>query len=202
MKITRFENEEEWLEFRNGKITGTRVKDVIVKRNTGEEKMGFYELIAERLALPPDDENVMERGKRLESEAIKEFTETTGKEVITDLVVWTRDENERIALSPDGYVEDLTEAVEVKCLASANHIKSYLTKQIPSEYEDQAMQYFVVNDKLEQLHFAFYDPRLLVANFFIITLDRSNYTEKIKDYYTKQINLLDRVEAVVKSLTF
>lgn len=202
MKVKKYDNQEDWLADRRARVTGSRVKDIIVKRNTGEDKLGFYELIAERLALPPDGENPMDRGHRLEEEAIHQFTEYTGKEVNTDLVMWYREDNERIALSPDGYMEDLTEAVEVKCLKSSLHIKAYLTQKIPSEYEDQAIQYFVVNDKLEQLHFAFYDPLLAVKNFFIITLDRSEYIEKIEKYHIDQINLLDRVEAIVTKLTF
>lgn len=202
MKIISFDDQQDWLDFRVGKITGSKLKDIIAKRNTGEDKMGFYELIAERLALPPDGENPMDRGHRLEELAIKEFTETTGTEVITDLVVWVRDDNENIASSPDAYTEDLIQAVEVKCLKAAVHIKAYLTKEIPSEYEDQAIQYFVVNDKLEQLHFAFYNPLLSVASFFIITLDREKYKEKIEKYRIAQVNMLDRVEAIVKSLTF
>lgn len=202
MLIKKYDDHEQWLDDRRARITGSRLKDVVSKRNSGEDKIGFYELIAERLALPPDGENPMDRGHRLEEEAIEKFTEYTGKEVITDLVMWFREDNERIALSPDGYMENLTEAVEVKCLKSSLHIKAFLTKEIPSEYEDQAIQYFIVNEKLEQLHFAFYDPLLAVANFFVITLDRATYKDKIEKYHTAQVNMLDRVEAIVTKLTF
>jgi len=51
MKTIKFENEEEWLEARKGKITGTRLKDLILKRST-KPKLGFYEIIAERIAIP------------------------------------------------------------------------------------------------------------------------------------------------------
>ena len=80
MIIKRFENKEDWLEARRGKFTGSRLKDIIVKRGTGE-KIGFYETIAERIAETADGENPLERGIRLEDEAIELFKQKTGKEV-------------------------------------------------------------------------------------------------------------------------
>ncbi len=86
MKTLKFENQESWLEARKTKITGSRLKDIIVKRGTGQ-KIGFYELIAERLAIPSDGEDPMERGHRLETEALERFTQETGKEVDGSLVM-------------------------------------------------------------------------------------------------------------------
>ena len=71
MKTLKFEDKESWEEARIGKITGTKLKDLISLK--GSVKKGFWKLVAERLSLPADDENAMERGIRLEEEAIKEF---------------------------------------------------------------------------------------------------------------------------------
>ena len=147
MKIQTFNTKEEWLASRVGKITGSRLGDLVAKRGNGY-KMGYYELIAERIALPHNGENVMDRGIRLEEEACLRFEKETGKKVNNDLVIWTRDDNEDIAISPDGMIGKI-EAIEVKCLSSALHIKAWLTKEIPSEYEEQIIQYFVVNDSLK-----------------------------------------------------
>ena len=49
-RLSLEQNTEEWLEWRKGKITGSRLNDIIVKRGTGR-KLGFYEVIAERLAV-------------------------------------------------------------------------------------------------------------------------------------------------------
>src|SRR3954454_22227301 len=109
MKTLTFDSQEEWLAARRGKITGSRLKDIVMKRGTGY-KMGYYELIAERLAVAADDENPMDRSTRLEEEAMKRFVEQTRKKVDTSLVIWTRDDNESIAVSPDGFIGK-TEAV-------------------------------------------------------------------------------------------
>ncbi len=155
MKIIKYDNEETWQLARRGKITGTKLKGLITKRGNGK-KIGFYELIAERLAIPPDDENVMDRGLRLEEEAIKEFEKKSKKKVKTDLVIWEREDNPSIAVSPDGYI-DKTEAVEVKCLGSARHIEALLTNEIPKDYQEQIKklekqnaQLKVQNNDLEQ----------------------------------------------------
>lgn len=200
MKTHNFETREEWLEFRKGRITGSRLKDIITKRGNGT-KIGVYELIAERVAVEPDGENAMERGSRLEEEGMQRFIEETGKEVDTSLVIWTSDENEHIAVSPDGFIGE-TEAVEIKCLGSASHIEAWLTQKIPNEYEDQVTQYFIVNEKLEQLHFCFYDPRIPAKPFFYFTIHRKDREEDITKYLEYQKEVLDFVQQAVLDLTF
>lgn len=201
MQVTKFEDRDAWLDARLGKVTGTRLKDIVVKRGTAK-KIGFYELIAERIAIPADDENRMDRGIRLETEAIERFTKETGKEVNTDLVIWSRDDNKDIAISPDGYIGE-TEAVECKCLASPRHLEALLTKQIPSEYEMQALMYFIVNDTLKTLYFVLYDPRMPAPNdFFFITINREDVAEDVATYLDFTRNTLQEVEDIVKQLTF
>ena len=74
MKVSKYETKEEWFEARKGKVTGSRLKDLVVKRGN-DEKIAFYEIIAERIAETPDDENPMERGTRLEEDALLVFAE-------------------------------------------------------------------------------------------------------------------------------
>lgn len=199
MKTQTFEEQGDWLAARRGKITGSRLKDVIVKRGT-KQKIGFYELIAERLGIPADDEGAMERGHRLEPEALEEFQKRSGKTADPSLVIWSRDDNESIAISPDGIVSD-TEAVEVKCLSSARHIEAVLTDAIPDEYEYQALQYFIVNDKLKTLYFVFYDPRLLAKPFHMVTLHRKDVKEKVDGLLEQQKALIAEVDRIVNELT-
>ncbi len=198
MKIIKFDDEQTWLEARKGKITGTRLKDLIVKRGS-KKKIGFYELIAERVALPPNEENVMDRGKRLEEYAIERFEQDTEKKVNKDLVIWQREDNEYIAISPDGYIGK-TEAVEVKCLSSARHIEAWLTKEIPSEYEEQVLQYFIVNDSLKKLYFVFYDPRM-PKDFFHFTVNKTDVQDKVSEYFELEKEVLKEIEEIENELT-
>ena len=201
MKTLKYETKEEWLEARKTRITGSRLKDIVVLRGN-EKKQGFWELLAERLSIEDgEDENPMQRGTDLESEAIKQFEEYEGKTVNTDLVIWTRDDNESIAISPDGYIGE-TEAIECKCLASARHLEAYFTKKVPKDYWFQVLQYFIVNEKLEQLHFVMYDPRIPQKPYFKITVDRSTVQEEVDEYLTYQKKVLEEVNELVNQLSF
>lgn len=200
MKTLKFNDQESWLLARRGKITGTRLKDLVVKRGTNE-KMGFYELIAERLATEPDGEYPIDRGLRLEAEALERFGKETGKKIEKELVLWAREDNESIAVSPDGIVGK-NAAVEVKCLSSAQHIKAWLTQQIPDEYEFQVLQYFIVNDSLKTLSVVFYDPRIPVKDYFVIEVKRTEVADKIKEYLEYEKTKLLAIDEIVNKLTF
>ncbi len=202
MKLKTYQDREKWLEDRLGKITGSRLKDIVVKRGTGKKK-GFWELIAERIATARDGERPMDRGNRLEPEAIEKFIEVTGKkDVNTDLVMWMRDDDENIAVSPDGFIGDV-EAIEIKCLNSASHVEALWTKRVPDEYEFQVLQYFIVNEQLENLYFCFYDPTLIKPNdFFFLTITRDSLKEDIETYLKYQQDTLAEVEEIVAKLSF
>lgn len=199
MKVTKYDTREEWLEARKGKITGSTLRSIISRRSG--TLRGFYQLVVDRIALPPDDENRMERGTRLEDDAIQRFTEETGIAVDTSLCLWSRDDNDDIALSPDGVIDNGREAVEVKCLDGAKHLETYVTQKIPNEYQEQNLQYFVVNEKLERLHWVFYDPRM-PKDLFYITIERSDVEEQVQIYLEKEREILKQVEELVTKLTF
>lgn len=202
MKRVKLEqNTPEWKEWRKGKITGSRLKDIIVKRGN-IRKLGFYEVLAERLTVPHenDDDDAMERGHTLEQEAVNVFTETTGFEVDTNAGVWVSDKNEHIALSPDGEI-DKEHAVEVKCLSPSRHLQAYFEQKIPSDYEAQVCQYFIVNDKLEQLYFVFYDPRIPAKPLHYIVVDREDWAVRIEEHETYEAEALADIDAKINQLT-
>lgn len=199
MKILKFDNEEAWLEGRMGKITGTKAGNLVLKSGKGK-KMGYYEILAERVAIPANSENVMDRGHRLEVEAVERFEEETGEKVNKDLVMMVREDDENIAYSPDGFIGK-NKDVEVKCLSSARHIEAYLTQKIPSEYMEQILQGFVVNDDLETRYMVFYDPRMPIS-FFYLTINRSDYIEEIAYLFETEKNIQVELAEDEKKLTF
>jgi hypothetical protein len=212
MKSLNFDNRDEWLFARRGKITGSRLKDLIVKRGDGK-KIGFFEVIAERLSTDPEglalNETPMERGTRLEPEAMARFEEDSKLEVDKSLVLWVREENEGIALSPDGFIGDKV-AVECKCLSSARHIEAYIKKfiwklsdvdSIPAEYYEQVVQYFVVNDKLKTLHMVYYDPRVVCKDYFYLTIKRKDVEEDAKKYLEYEIQTIKELDEIVNKIS-
>lgn len=199
MKIETFEDVWSWREARRGKITGSRLGDVYSAKGT--KKIGFYEVIAERLGLSADDENPMDRGTRLENEALCEYEKATGRTLDKTKVLWMREDNESIAISPDASVVGEKRAVENKCLSSARHIEAFITGKIPDDYKHQRLQYFIVNDELEALDFGFYDPRVLAKPFFILTTTRAEVQDDIIKFLAFERDTLTEIDLIVNKLS-
>lgn len=198
------QNTEEWQELRRGKITGSKLSGITPKTRGAGKKIGFYELLAERLALEEEAEDPMERGHRLEPEAIQIFQEKHGK-TVESVGFCVSDLNANIALSPDGLikVEDkYREAVEVKCLSAAHHLEAYFEQKIPKDYDEQVLQYFIVNEDLETLHFTFYDPRIKAISMFTITVTRAELEGRIQEHLSYQIAALEEIDTLLEKLLF
>lgn len=174
----------------------------LMKMVSQPRKMGYYELIADKISVAPDDESPMARGTRLEPEVLERFAKEHDLEIDTSLVMWVREDNENIAVSPDGFTKDHKVAVDGKCLSNAKHVKAYLTQEIPDDYEMQKVQYFIVNDDLDTLHFAFYNPRIPYFDFFCITIHRKDVQREIDEYLMFEKSVLQEVEDIVVRLTF
>jgi hypothetical protein len=145
-----------------------------------------------------DTENAMERGNRLEPDAIATFELETGKSV--ERIGFAEDDtNPFIANSPDGLIGD-TEAVEAKCMGGKNHVKMWLTNKVPDEYEWQVVQYFIVNEKLEKLYFVGYNPDIPTHPLHIIEVNRETILEDIKNAKVAQKVFLGEVEDIIKKL--
>lgn len=203
MNIKYFESEIEWAEARKTKITGSKLKDIVVLRGNNK-KIGFYELIADRLAISrPQGEDKMARGHDLEPVAINLCEIQLRKTFNKSLAIWERDDDPSIAISPDAFLDDLTEAIEVKCLSSANHIKAIVENEPDQEYKFQYLQYFIVNPDLKKLHVAHYDPSLIEQlQLKIFTINREDVQADVDKYLEYQRKELEEVNEIVKKLSF
>jgi hypothetical protein len=164
-------------------------------------KMGFYRLLAKRLAIPDEYDDAMERGHALEKYAVAEFERQECKKVNTDLVMWMREDNDSIAISPDGFIGD-TEAVEVKCLASEVHLKAIIENEIPDEYHFQVLQYFIVNDNLQKLNFVLYDPRIESKPYYCFVVMRDDVQEEVEMYLAYQKKMIEEVNKLAVAFSF
>lgn len=211
MKITRFLDSEggieAWLVYRLGKISGSRVKDILPGRN-GEIKKAIWELAAERLTgsiALVDDEKPMDRGKRLEPVAMERFIKETGKKVDATLLTVERDDDSSIMVSPDGIIGK-TAAIEIKCLSSASHLEAKVNGKIPKNtcgYEEQAAQYFITNDKLRTLYFVFYDDRFPTPlDFFYLTITRKELKAEIAEWLELERKALAQIRDIVNKVSF
>lgn len=207
MKIRKFPSIEDWKNWRLGRIGGSRLKDIISKNG---RKVESYALIAESwigsAALAEEEESAelaMERGKRLEPEAVERFKKETGKKAVwhNDDTGWERDDETRIALSPDASI-GTTEAIEVKCLAAKRHIEVRVTNRIPADHNYQKLQYFITNEKLRKLYFVFYHPLFPKGlDYFVIEVKRKDIKDEIAVALKYQQDELKWVREQVADLT-
>ena len=191
----------EWFALRNGKVTGTLLKKIVgtkIARDTA-----YYELIAERLSIVDhDEESALNRGIRLEDEAREYFAKEYKVKVDTMAFVES-DTNKFMGISPDGFIKKgkkYTQAVEIKCLSSANHVKAWLKNEIPDDYYAQVIQYFIVNKELQALFFVLYDPRIEIHPMHVITVERADIKEDIEGYEIAELAFLKDVNDKVKEL--
>lgn len=184
-----------WKQLREGKLTGTKIGSIYAKSRKADEVfdyskhlIGFYELLAERLTDSDDLSSGIERGKELESEALRVASDELGIEFVQGNV-WELDENH--IESPDGYTKDLKIAIEIKCLASSRHIQAIYEDRPPIEYRTEYANYFLVNQKLEALVVFIYDPRFINPNL------RSHYWFVYRKDLEAEIKALKQVKKLV-----
>lgn len=207
MRIIEIEQgSDEWKQLREGRLTGTKIGKVFAKSRNEDEifdttkpLLGFYELLAERLTDSDDLSSGIERGHELEAEALELAKKELGIEFVHGNV-WELDENH--IESPDGYTEDLKEAIEIKCLSSARHIMAIHTNQYPTEYMAEYINYFVVNDKLKRLFIYLYDPRFIEPKFrsAVWVLERKDIQAKIERIKQIKQSVLEQIDNAIKQM--
>jgi len=146
----------EWHGMRWGKISGTLSSGLFVKSDTL-----LIDILSQRLEeFEPTDsyENYdMQRGKELEPFAIEFLNQYAGVEFKP--TGWLQcEENELLGFSPDGITDDETIQCEIKCFARKKHLSTLLADEIPLDNINQLVHAFVVNPKLDQLHFFCFRP--------------------------------------------
>lgn len=203
MIVKQFDNQNEWLEARKGSILGSKLGDVYSPR--GGRKIGFYQLIADKLSIVEDtDETARDRGHRLEAEAIEKLNEAYKLKLLPcENTIWVSDTNEGIAFSPDGHNKALTVGAEVKCLKPALHLQAIIENKIcDMGYKLQAIQAFIVNEKMKTLYFVFYNPSVTSQPLFVIEMKREDCQADIDYYKQYEIETLEDVNYWVEKLAF
>lgn len=223
IKLSQTQDLEAWLDARRGVITGTKAKAVKpLSRGTDRTPAGFWELLGERLAIAKDGEPEIDRGHRLEAEAIEKIAQKYELDITNDCGMWVHDSNDSIAVSPDASEkgDKPSYAVEVKCLDTKNHIKA-LVKDMRAkksenynpldslkvttacDYVNQALQYFVVNEHLQKLYFGFYDDRVAYEQLelHVVEIERWQVEELVVLQLTEQLDIIASIDELVKELT-
>lgn len=190
----------EWHHIRKGKITGTTLNAIMSSRKDVRED-AMYEIIGERLTVGAENgdyESPIDRGHRLEPEAVSAFEFETGKSV-ERTGFCENDENSSIAYSPDGIISD-EEDLEVKCMEGKGHTKMWLKNEIPDKYYWQLIQAFVVNPKLQKRNFVGYNPDIPTHPLHIIEVTREQVADDIEKAKDNQEEFLKEVETKLSTI--
>jgi putative phage-type endonuclease len=195
----------EWLAARVGKVTASRVADVIATTKTGygaSRANYMADLIAERLTGQPAERYTnaaMAHGTATEPEARDLYAFMVDAEVEQVGLV----EHPIVAdsgASPDGLVGD-DGLVEIKCPNTATHIETLLGQTVPAKYVTQ-MQWQMACTGRQWCDFASYDPRLPESmRIFIQRVERDEeYIAWLETEVTKFLTELDEKVAALRAI--
>lgn len=154
---------EDWFKARLGKVTASRVSDVIAKTKTGwgaSRKNYLAELVAERLTGVPAESYTnaaMKWGIDTEPQARAAY-EFFRDSSVTEVGFVQHPKIAMSGASPDGLIGN-EGLLELKCPNTATHIDTLLAKAIPDKYLVQ-MQWQMACAARTWCDFASFDPRM------------------------------------------
>lgn len=193
----------EWLAIRVGKVTASRVADVVAKTKTGygaSRANYMAELIAERLTGAPAERYTnaaMAWGTEKEPEARALYEFLTDAEV-TQVGFVPHPTISDSGASPDGLVGDAG-LVEIKCPNTATHIDTLLGQSIPAKYETQ-MQWQMACTGRQWCDFVSYDPRMPDSMRLFVCREKRN-DAMIAELAEEVGKFLTELDAKVAGLT-
>lgn len=193
----------EWFAARLGKVTASRVADVIAKTKSGySASRANYaaQLVAERLtgAVAESFTNAaMQWGTEKEPEARAAYEFKTDAEVAQVGFV-AHPTIKDSGASPDGMILDKG-MVEIKAPNTATHIETLLGRTVPGKYVAQ-MQWQMACCGRSWCDFVSYDPRLPESmRIFIARVDRDD--AMIARLESEVVTFLAEVDQTVAELT-
>ena len=153
----------EWFTARLGKVTASRVADVIAKTKTGYSTSRdnyMAQLICERLTGQKGESftnAAMEHGTLTEPLARSAY-ENSRSLLVKEVGFINHPRIEMSGASPDGLVAD-DGLVEIKCPNTATHIDTLLSQKVPTKYITQ-MQWQMLCCQRKWCDFVSFDNRL------------------------------------------
>jgi putative phage-type endonuclease len=201
---------EEWFQQRLGKVTASRISDVIDKTKTGastSRQNYLVQLVSERLTGKKGDSFVnqaMLDGIEREAAAREFYMRTRGVSV-TEVGFFDHPVIKNSGASPDGAVnaeEDGKYAglIEIKCPIETTHTNTLMSKSVPSKYMPQIQwQMASVSPNVKWVDFISYNPNFPdTMQLFVARVERDN--DYIAELETEVIKFLEEVEQTILKL--
>ena len=194
---------EEWFSARLGKVSASRVADVLAKIKSGESasrKNYKMELVVQRLTNKQGESftnAAMEWGTEQEPFARMAYEAHTGTFVKEEGFV-DHPTIEGFGCSPDGIVGE--GLIEIKCPNTANHIETVLENKAPSKYIPQ-MQCQMACTGAKWCDFVSFDPRVPEdLQLFVVRVERDQeYIDamevEVKQFLSEVLDLFNQLKA-------
>jgi putative phage-type endonuclease len=200
---------EEWFQQRLGKVTASRISDVIAKTKTGvstSRQNYLVQLVSERLTGKKGDSFVnqaMLDGIERESAARELYMRTRGVSV-TEVGFFDHPTIAMSGASPDGAVNAEEKGkyiglIEIKCPIETTHTNTLMSKSVPSKYIPQ-MQWQLACTNARWVDFVSYNPNFPEElQLFVARVDRDD-SYIIGELEAEVIKFLDEVEQTIIKL--
>ena len=192
----------EWFAARLGKVTASRVADVIAKTKSGYSTSRdnyMAQLVCERMTGTQGESftnAAMQWGT--DQEPLARAAYEAAQDVLVDetgFVIHPR--IQEAGASPDGLV-GMFGLIEIKCPNTATHIETILSDKVPGKYITQ-MQWQMACTERQWTDFVSYDPRMPEGlQLFIQRVDFD--PEYVKTLETEVIAFLCELETKIKNL--
>jgi putative phage-type endonuclease len=186
----------EWFAQRLGKVTASRVADVIAKTKTGystSRENYMAQLVCERMTgvvAESYTNSAMQWGT--ETEPLARAAYEAHADVLVDEVAMIQHPTiEQAGASPDGLVGDDGQ-LEIKCPNTATHIDTLLTQTVPGKYVTQ-MQWQMACTGRQWCDFVSFDPRMTDGlRLFVKRVQRDDaYIQMLEEEVKKFLTELD-----------
>lgn len=186
----------EWFASRLGKVTASRVADVIAKTKSGystSRENYMAQLICERMTNTQSESftnAAMQWGT--ETEPLARAAYEASKDVLVDQVgLIDHPYIQHSGASPDGLIGD-DGVLEIKCPNTATHFDTLLKGEMPSKYFPQ-VQWQMACTSRKWCDFVSYDPRVDEGlNLFVIRIQRdSEFIKMLEDEVMKFLRELE-----------
>lgn len=193
----------EWFAQRIGKVTASRLADVIAKTKTGESaSRANYraELVAERLTGKQSGSftnAAMQWGTDCEPLARAAY-ESERSLFVTEVGMVTHPTIAMSGASPDGLV-GADGLLEIKCPETKSHIDTLLSRKAPTKYIPQMQWQMACTDR-KWCDFVSFDPRMPQdLQLFVTRVDRDD--ELIATYEPEVTRLLEEIDQIIEQLS-
>lgn len=194
---------DEWKAMRAGKVTASKIDDVLAKIKTGEaaaRRDYRAQLVAEILTGKPQDEGFVNAEMQwgTEHEPLARSAYEMAKDVLVDQVGFVIHPTiERAGASPDGVTGRI--GLEIKCPKTATHLQYLIDGVVPTKYQPQ-MLWQMACMETEGCDFVSFDPRLPEhLQLFVVRFERNE--KRIQEMTAEVTVFLREVDAVVAQLT-